>query len=272
MINLKRHLVSAALLLILPASGRSQDEGGIVGFFPTADSICTYPSVDRPLEIICAKKVLRRWVTFMGYKDTKHVFIASVTLKPVVNPDSEISRVVVFDGIRPTLGKVETWGYIFDRNGDGKIDYLALVEGAAPFEDRDLPDDYPVRGQHLTRPELEVYVGRCRLIFNHWADDNYDGAIDAGIFCDVDPMRDWIARRIVARSTKFNDRFDDVWGFRTSVRSEHDTVEHGPTSVPYHALGKFSAELNKAVLREKTGILQLLNRAAKECGILKPSD
>ncbi len=273
MINLKRHLLGAVLVLcFLPASGRSQEEGGIVGFYPSADSICTYPTLDRPLAVICRKKLLGRYVTFIGYKDTKKVFMASVTLKPVMNPDSEISRVVAFDGIKPTLGKVETWGYVFDRNGDGKIDYLALVEGAGAFEDDDLPDDYPVRGQPLNRPELEVYVGHCRLIFNHWADDNYDGTIDAGIICDADSMRDWIARRIVVRSTKFNGTFDDVWGFKTNITARRDSIGHDPTSVPYHALGKFWARIDKAVLQEKTGVLQLLNRAAKECGILKPAD
>jgi len=106
-----------------------------VQFYPVADSICDYPALYETLVIVCQEKIDSLFVTFIGSKSQKRIFIGAITKKPIHNPSKEISRIVDIDGIKPLLGKVSTWGYIFDRNNDGKIDYMALVGGAAAFKD-----------------------------------------------------------------------------------------------------------------------------------------
>ncbi len=258
------------LLLLVPAAlqiGLARQAGTILTFYPTADSITNYPTIDKKLEIVCEKKLSGRYVTFMGYSGQGKIFIAAVTLDSLKDPNTALSRTVVFNGIRPTLGQTTSWGYVFDRNGDGKIDYMALVEGAAAVEDDQITDDYPERGQHLTRPELELFVGHCKLIFDHWADDNFDGTIDAGIVNDADPKRDWIKQKIAVRSTRFDGRFDDAWAFRGSIDGSHDTIPFTAASVPYRSLGNLSDHLTKETLRSKTEILKLLNEAAAKCKV-----
>jgi len=246
-----------------------QENQNIIDFYPIADSISEYPAIDVPLEILCQKKVSNVYVTFLSYKGQKKIFIAAVTNEKIENPNKEINRILDFDGPVPKLGKVTTWGYVFDRNNDGKIDYMALVDGAAPFLDDKIPENYPVRGQKLSMLNLELYVSHCKIIFNHWADDNYDGKIDAVVHVESDNLRDWIKRRIVARCTKFNDKFDDVWAFTKKITDKHDSVSHTKNSVIYRPLGQVSGFITKQTFQEKTNILDLLNRAAAICNIGK---
>ena len=243
----------------------------LLSFYPIADSISEFPLLEQELETICQKKVERWYVTFIGRKGEKKIFIGAVTLQPIKDVSREISLTVNFDGAKPTSGKVTTWGYVFDRNNDGKIDYMALMSGAAAVEGPDFPEDFPVRDQHLDMKQLEVFVAHCKLLFNHFADDNFDGTLDAMAHIDMDPVRDWVKRKLVVRSTKFDGTFDDVWAFQQKIEdeSERDPVEHTGTKVHYHPLGKLSGELTSQTLQEKTNILQLMNRAAKLCDVTK---
>lgn len=261
----------ACFLWLIPTINFGQENQNIIEFYPTADSIGEYPAIDVQLEILCQQKISNVYVTFLGYKGQKKIFIAAITNQKIENPNKEIYRILDFDGAGPKLGKVTTWGYVFDRNNDGKIDYMALVDGAAPFLDDKIPESYPVRGQKLSMPDLELYVGHCKIIFNHWADDNYDGKIDAAVHVDSDNLRDWIKRKIVARYSKFNDKFDDVWAFKKKITEEQDSVAHTQAGVTYRPLGKISATITKQTFKEKTDLLNLLSQAAASCDIGKNS-
>jgi len=259
------------LLLVLTGCSflRGQDDASqtLEGFYPTADSISEFPDASHELAVICQKKIEGRYVTFIGRKNENKIFMAAVTLKPIKDVNNEISRIVNFDGPRPNPGKITTWGYVFDRNNDGKIDYMALVGGAGAFEDRKMPPDYPRRGDRLSNAEMQYFIAHCKLIFNHWADDNFDGTLDAGVMAEGDSVRDFVQRRIVVRSTRFNKKFDDVWGFQGSLTptTEHLIVKYSPTRVPYFSAGRGKSEITAATFEEKTAILQLLNRAAAAC-------
>jgi len=192
--------------------------------------------------------------------------IAVVTAKRFDHPDS-IALTVAFNGYRPSTGKVPTWGYIYDRNGDGKIDYMALVSGAGAFKSNDFPEHYPLRKQPFTRSELEYFVAHCSLIFNHWADDNFDGDLDAVVHVDMDSVRDWVERHIVVRTTKFDHAFDDAWAFHNSIDDEPEQLFYTPERVPFHSLEKPKDEITWKMFQDKSAILQLLNRAVKACSL-----
>ena len=278
----KIYILFTALLIFLPYLNAQDD---IINHFLIADSLCNYPELQQPIDTICVQQIpqyltknvggktvtdtSKFYVSFLGYAGQKQIFIAAITLKPLEKPNSDILRIVDFDETSPRLGRVSTWGYVFDRNNDGKIDYMALVDGAAPFKDDNVPEDFPVRGQNLTLPELEMYMSKCRIIFNHWADDNFDGQIDAVIHTDMDPVRDWVDRRLVIRGTKFDGKFNNVWAFRNLPIGDREKIEYSETSVPYRPLGKLSGQITPAMFEEKTAILSLLNRAASRCDIGK---
>jgi hypothetical protein len=111
---------------------------------------------------------------------------------------------------------------------------------------------------------MEYYITHCRLVFNHWADDNYDGMLDAVIHVDMDPDRDFVDHQIVVRSTTFNGRFNDVWAFRGSDGVLPDTVLHTTTSVAYHPINKPPDFITQPMLDDKSQIMKLLNTALKQ--------
>jgi hypothetical protein len=239
--------------------------GNIVDMYPFVDSATQFPPEQNELTLICQKELQQRYISFVGRKGDSRAIIVAVTLKPLGNPDTVISTRLDFDGIRPLLGKVSTWGYIYDRNGDGKIDYLALVGGATAVKDVEFPDSFPARDVKLTFDQMDFFVRHCKIVYNHWADDNFDGTLDAVIQIDMDRKRDWVDRQIVVRSSTFTGKFDDVWAFRGRIDDNHETIRHSATIVPYHSIENTSATLNMKEFSEKTAILNLINRAAKEC-------
>jgi hypothetical protein len=254
------------MLFILPLASAAQNNS-ILGYYNFVDSLTAFPPLDKEPYIICRRDIAGRFVTFIGFKGEDLARIVAVTLKPVTDIKKEISLTVDFDGVKPTPGKISTWGYIFDRNNDGKVDYMALVGGAAAFKEDDFPDNFPRHGQPLTREQIDYFVGQCKIIFNHYTDDNYDGRIDAITQADMDPQRDWVERKILVRSSIYNDTLDDVRAFRKSPDQSLDIVAHSSSAVPFHPIGKSASVINKKMIDEKTAILTLINHAIEMCGI-----
>jgi hypothetical protein len=210
-------------------------------------------------------RVLERWVAFVGFKATKTVLYVTFTLDSLKDPVADVSPTVSYEKARPVLGKVPTWGYPFDRNGDGKVDYLALVGGAAPFEDAAFPENFPKRSEPMIVSQVELYLAKCRIIFNHWADDNYDGRLDATVQADMDPDRTWVYRQILARSKKFDGRFDDVSAFRNDASAFRDTVSFTPEKVSYRPVGQQAGSFGMKELDDQSAVMALINQAVEAC-------
>jgi len=242
------------------------DTARIEAFYIHADSVCKYPPLVDTLRILKTKVIEGTYVTFIGYKGSPQVRIVAVTAIPLNNLKKQISLLPDFHGPFPYPGNVTSWGYVFDRNQDGKVDYMALLGGAAPYEKGDMPADYPPRKVTLTPDQMEYYVNHCQMIFNHWADDNYDGVIDGVIHIDMDPVRDWVMDQIVVRSTKFDGNFDEVWAFQGSFDNRADTVAYKKNSVPYRPIALPPSQITPDVFNDKTNVLNLINRAARTSG------
>jgi len=262
---MKKFLYLMLFMTVLNLCSEAKDQNDLLHFYSIADSLTEYPEINKPLVVICHKKIDKLWVSLIGYKGEKKIFIAAITNEKIQNANKEIYRILDFYEGNPVLGKVTTWGYIYDRNKDGKVDYMSLVDGAAPFLDDRVPESYPVRGQKLNKLDLEMYVNKCKIIFNHWSDDNYDENIDGVVHVDVDPLRDWVKRKIFARCTKFNNIFDDVWSFKKKISSEREKIDFTGIKIPYRPFGKISDFITKQNLQYQTNVLSLINRGIKMC-------
>jgi len=254
--------------LFLAAADTSAQSGvDVVNFYPVADSVTQTPFPIGRYEIKYRKNLMGRYVTFIGKKKDRKVLIAAITMEPIKSVQKDMRLSVEFHGPKPYIGEVSTWGYIFDRNGDGRIDYLALVGGAAAVEDSSITDDFPGFQNPMSRKQFEQYIEHTRIMFNHYADDNYDGEIDAVVHYDMDPIRNWMKRWLVVRSTKFDGQFEEVWAFRGKMSPNQEITNFTPTEVPYYELGSDRSVMTKQVFDEASGFLQLINRALAECKI-----
>lgn len=259
-------LSTVAFIFIIPQPGKGQNNT-ILGYYAWVDSVTSFPPLDKEPYIVCRREIAGNFVTFVGFKGDNLVRIVAVTRKPISDLKKEISLTVEFDGPRPTPGKVTTWGYIFDRNNDGKVDYMALVGGAAAFEGDDFSEEYPTRGGPLSTEQIDYFVGHCKIIFNHFTDDNYDGRVDAIVQADMDPKRDWVKQQLFVRSTAYNDTFDDVRSFRGSPDKSPVVIKASSSGVPYHPVGQSPSVINTKTLDDKSAILNLVNSALESCNI-----
>ncbi len=257
---MKTILLVGLAVLLLAGTACSQKKS-ILEWYAIADSTASFPPVDEQLSM-ASQKVDQWYVTFFGIKNQPKVLLAAITTSAITDVKS-ISLSVQFNKIKPSAGKITTWGYVFDRNGDGKIDYMELLSGAAAYEGDEFPADFPEGRQPLNKEQQSYFIGHCKLIFEHWADDNYDGKFDAVVQNDLDPKRDLVMQQILVRSTTFTNIFDDVWGFRGNIRGDRDSVPHSEKRVPCRTIGKRNDAITPKVFMEKNAILDLVNRAGK---------
>jgi hypothetical protein len=268
--EMRTNFCAACIGIFLLATTAYAQTGSILDFYDYADSVAMVPPVDKPMHILCHHTVEGKIVTFIGFGNDSVARIAVVTLAPLTDPAKEVSLTVDFKDITPSAGKITTWGYMYDRNGDGKIDYLALVGGAAAYKGADFSESMPKQPKAMTRKDIDYLLAQCRIIFNHYADDNYDGTLDALVQVDMDPTRDWVDHRILVRSSAFGKSFDDVRSFRIALQKDAvDTVAHMSNSVPYYPVGKPRSVIDGRMFEDRTAILSLINRAAASCKLQK---
>jgi hypothetical protein len=132
-------------------------------------------------------------------------------------------QLAILGGIRTKKGPspAQDWGYVFDRNGDGKVDYLCYFMGPMPVEGADFPADFPKREAdgklRLKKEEIEFLVRHMKAVFYHVADDDFDGRADGVVIFSMDPDRNWVNGWGLFRSTKGDGDLDDARRFRFDI-------------------------------------------------------
>jgi hypothetical protein len=256
------------LFVGISAPSISQTEAtSLFHFYRAADSISQHPPFKSELTVVCQKLASNQYVTFIGTTTTKKVSIVVVTTQPVTDILRRIALVVDFDGIKPTIGNITTWGYVFDRNGDKKIDYLALMDGAAAVKDTGFPADFPARGKPLTEQQIEYFVSHCQMIFSHWADDNFDGKIDGMVQSDLDPVRDWVKQYMIVLNSGKSGNPSEAWTFRDNIKNRHKLVLRSPDALVYHPIGSNADRISAQTFLRNSEILKILNDAVQKCGV-----
>lgn len=287
----------------------SHSQDNIISFYPKAYAKTQNPPEEKKLIIIAEQKIEDKFVTFIGVEKGK-VLLAAITKEKINNLQKSISLKVRFKnkkismgqytmtfGDVPVAGELKDWGYIYDRNADGKLDYVSFFIGVMPVKQKDFPTDFPkglvLLPFHDNPKHLEIFKRSCQLIFNHMADDNLDGSIDGVVLERMDHERSWVDSWTIIQNSKFKETVDTCWIFKDNVgikegdcvktqkgymvrratkdSTEFDTKEQANLAkeLPLYKT-KFS-EFGSTDMTKMYELLSLFNQAASLCGLTKDS-
>lgn len=258
-------------ITLLTGTNYSFGEENILTFYNKAEAKIKTPPDEAYLEVICRKKIDNLYVTFVGWEADK-VLLAAITQKKLKHPDKEILlKLQGQTGVAPTAGTVLDWGYVYDRNGDGKIDYVSFLVGPMPFKKQDYPSNYPKRGHTISSKQLEALLESMGLLFTHRADDNYDGKVDAAVIEALDPETNWVDGRMLVRSTKFDGATDEAWFFKEDINIKEKDAERVGDGFRTRSVHGIGTVFGPAELAKTDYALSMFNEAADKCKLTSSS-
>lgn len=171
-------------------------------------------------------------------------------------PVRALEKVISF-GDQPE--KSLSWGWLYDRNGDGSVDYFTLADGAMPVISEEIAHLVPrrpgvKRGDPIkieSAEELRLLISNVQLVFTHHADDDFDGrsdAVVAALWYPENPA--WIYRYGVLRSRAFTQAIDESWSFVSHIGTKAGSVpgEDGDFQVSFFREGARALETSSRLL------------------------
>ncbi len=258
---------------------QSASNADVVTFYPTASSLTqSPPPIDRftkacerttdsiVLSIWAAKGGPARLAVFTPSPIAKLAKVVSLQVLYTARPRGRGAMPV--PTARPGPDASLDWAYVFDRNGDGAIDYIASFVAARPVEGESFPADYPKGTQSIGFKEYELFIRSAHLVFIHYADDNVDGRVDAVVapLPDVDRPA-WVSSYGVLRSSHFDGTVDDEWAFAQDIARRSGDVPR--VGAGYETV---DAEPPRVLeggewLAKGTALLGRINEAVRTCGM-----
>jgi len=234
------------------------------------------------LSILCRGKKffgLGGHITFVGGPDKKVVLVIFsdkrvedlsrvITLKPVFVQLSEDTPPVAT--ARASREATLDWAYVYDRNGDGRIDYIAYLFAVLPVKPDDFPSDYPKGGKITSVEQIELVYTNSRLIFGHYADDNFDGATDAVVAAVLDPDRyPWVEQFGVLRSKQVDGNIDETWTFKKNITQRTGTVAKRGKKYILQNAPDAEIQTREELFDFGTKIMKSINDFGRKCGLKK---
>ena len=234
-------------------------EGDFLSFFERIHPITGSVVVDEDWKVICRTEVEDAHVTFVGF-DEGEILLVVLTQQRFSNPNRNLLLAVGENS--PPRG-TRDWGYVFDRNYDGKVDYLAFLDGVNAVAPDEWAGELPNLTEPFTRRELtEVVIPNTRPVFWHMADDNFDGSHD-GIATSMRNLETgWLDGWVVARDSDFDGRYDSCRAFLGTLRSELEVCAESPDG--YIVKGRRFSGLRN-VPPDQSLILPIVNSGAESC-------
>lgn len=259
--------VFAAALLALSGlqAGAAEplSRGGITTFYPvaTAEAQTRHAMADYRLACTREARPESGGSYYISLVSNRSGRIALVAISPI--PPSDAAS--LFNLRSP--GATRDWAYVWDRNGDGRIDYLAYYLGTEMVvTNGPLPKGFPAgTNVRLNGTQLEYVIRHMRMTFYHAADDNYDGRVDAVVFPNRDASTPlWVKGFFVLRSTHFDGRVDREWAFASDI-----TKPMGPAPLNAHGyrvrINPDEGGSGEEVLKHWSERLQQFNGVVRAC-------
>lgn len=177
---------------------------GIERFHKLAYEFTLSPPAPEHFKTLCEAALNEQRVTFIGTGEGPAI-IAAITPGPVLDPRNDISPKPAFymregqQGLSVTPGPVADWAYVWDRNKDGRIDYVAYLIGPNPIKPANAAYNPPPAGKPFeSKDQYMAVIKNLRQVFWHMADENFDGEPDAYALMGKEQTgwwRDWVIVR-----------------------------------------------------------------------------
>lgn len=273
----------AATALAVAQAGRAGEPAGLLDFHDVARARAAAAADEKKLSVVCAERLqgdgvptgfAGLWLSFLTTAPGR-VQIAALTKARIAQPAEVIALKPRFNPL-PTArtGPAGTldWAYVYDRNGDGRIDYLVYLQNAHAVLPEPLPADFPkpevlpdgrVRG---SMELLRAMIDNAQMVFSHYADDRFDGRVNAVVVPEFDAERPTFVHGYVAYLAASEGRAEEAWAFRASIRERTRTLARDPDKsylLPTLESGK--TEPAAARLERGTRLLGLFNAVLARC-------
>jgi hypothetical protein len=277
-------LLLPAVLVLAPFPAVAQRD--LTSFYSTARDRAAAPPDEASLTVVCDKELKGADVP-EGYRGlhlsllsagSPRILLAAFSKKRLGEPKQAISlhvRYAPLPTALPSASGTLDWGYLYDRNGDGRVDYLVYLQNAHPVLPDPLPPDFPrveagAEGRiRVSAPLLHAMIDLGEMVFRHYADDNFDGRVDGAVLEEFDaerPMfvRDWLAYL----ASEPGGAVDRAWAFRRDLADTVRVLERDPGGyqVPAVSPGE-SAVPVAAVLDRASERLGVINAVLSQCKI-----
>jgi len=273
----------AAGALIIAQAVRAEAPVGLLEFHDLALARAVAGAPEKELSVVCAEKLhgggvptgyAGLWLSFLT-TERGRVQIAALTKSSITRPADTIALKPLFNPL-PTarVGSAGTldWAYVYDRNGDGRIDYLVYLQNAHAVLPDPLPPGFPKpevlpNGQVRGSMELiRAMISNAQLVFSHYADDRFDGRVDAVVVPEFDAERPMFVGGYIAYLRARDGRAEEAWAFRASIGERTRTLTRDPAKgylLPTPVPGE--TEPASARIERGTRLLELFNAALARC-------
>lgn len=242
--------------------------GDLVTFYPRAPStLDEKPELSRYL-IECSAAIEGGYFT-LAMRDDGREALFVLAEKPLTSLANTLSF--------GDPGKIQDWGFVYDRNGDGWADYIAFLLGAMPVGTPEVLAQVPKRPMpkigaqgratfDITHEEYALQKAHTRLVFIHYVDDGFDGKTDAIVSALHDPDHyGWIYRRAVLRSKDHSQVVDEDWVFVRDIATREGPIPRASDGrlVPLEGLGN----VREKHLEHFAVMFDLVNSGLRGCRI-----
>ena len=260
-----------------PALSPIPNPPGLIAFYPRVLSFAASPPAPSALRVVTDwRHEDGACVTLLAATTQKRSLLAIFSPDKMKNPERALyltPRYIVSKNmkaaaegreplVRATAGSMVDWAYVFDRNRDGRADYLCYLVGPLPVEPDSFPSDFPSGSEPLVGPRLDYMLDHQRYIFTHAADENFDGAIDALVVPVLDSDRPWVKEFAVVLAPGGGTP-DSAWTFRGSIADAGGTLPHARGGYLRHHVAGKDVVITASNFEKWSDILARVNAAAE---------
>lgn len=262
-------------------------QGDALAFHATAQATINAPPAADSLRVACTREVragethiaAQGWFSLLTAPRDSAIWLAAFTLRRITHVRDAIAtspRWSPMPTARPGPNGSLDWAWIWDRNGDGLVDYVAYLQNAHAVLPDPLPDSFPTPTRNadgsfsVTAPLLYAVIDHAAMVFRHYADDDFDGRVDVAVTEEFDSARPMFVRGwVVSRASKLDGVVDEAWAFRHAITDTTRILPReadGSYRIPaISAADGSGSERASDRLAHGTAILTAINRVNAQC-------